>query len=79
MERALRKEVPTAIEPEIKRDHCDCDSVLDSEGVQAHLEADLELDPGGDAIAGILNGVLIGALIWGACAAVVVLILIEAR
>lgn len=72
MQQTLRNETTTAIEPQSKREHCEDGPVLDDEAALAHLETDIELDPGGDPVKGIAIGLLIGAAMWTALAVVLV-------
>ncbi len=66
MRHALRH--PTAPTEELRRDPEDSAPLLDDEAVLAHLETDLYSDPydyhGGDPVAGIFNGVMLGLAIW---------------
>ena len=77
MRQVHRKETTAATEPEHERERRDDAPILGDEAVLEHLEAscetDIGLDDGGDPIKGLAIGVIVGAAIWIALAAILLL------
>ena len=77
MRQVHHKETTATTKPDRERERRDDAPILDGKAVLEHLEASCEtdsgLDDGGDPIKGLAIGVIVGAAIWIALAAILLL------